>query len=186
MINASHSAIAWAGTLLGYGYVHQGASDPRITSLVREYADDAIACLRPSRVDLLRYRDTVLDRFRNAALGDTNQRVAADSYAKLQGFIAPTLRERLGRGEPIEGVALLPALYLAYLRHFYRGDRPWVHQESTLAAKDAQALVEAADPVARLASDATLWGDHARDPRLLAALRKAAQRVDAFSRGPDA
>jgi Mannitol-1-phosphate/altronate dehydrogenases len=48
---------------------------------------DAIPCLdRPgakSPVDLSKYRDVVLERFGNPAIRDTNQRVAADGFAKI-------------------------------------------------------------------------------------------------------
>ena len=32
-----------------------------------------------------RYRDLILERFENAALNDTNQRVAMDSFSKIPG-----------------------------------------------------------------------------------------------------
>ena len=43
------------------------------------------------------------------AIADTNQRVAADGFAKIPGFIAPTIRERLAQRESIAvRVARLP------------------------------------------------------------------------------
>ena len=36
-----------------------------------------------------------------------------DGFSKIPGFIAPTVRERLARGAPIDSVAMLPALFLA-------------------------------------------------------------------------
>ena len=52
----------------------------------------------PYPLDLAAYRDVVLDRFSNPYLRDTNQRVAADGFAKIPGFLWPTFRECLARG----------------------------------------------------------------------------------------
>jgi len=114
LLNATHSCIAWAGTLAGYEFIHEGTHDAAIRRIAYDYVtDDAIPVLQPSPIDLAAYRDAVLDRFGNPALRDTNQRVAMDGFSKIPGFIAPTLRERLARGESIESVAMLPALFLA-------------------------------------------------------------------------
>ena len=44
----------------------------------------------------------------------------------------------------------------------------------------AHAYFESADPIAAFAGDPQLWGGLAGDPRLLAALRAADARVQAF------
>ena len=94
LLNATHSCIAWAGTLVGYLYIHEGTHDPVIRQMAFDYVtDDTIPCLLPSPIDLAQYRDVVLDRFGNPAIADTNQRVAMDGYSKIPGFIAPTIRE---------------------------------------------------------------------------------------------
>ena len=120
LLNATHSCIAWAGTLVGYQYIHEGTHDAAIRRMAYDYVtDDTIPVLdtpeKPSPLDLRQYRDVVLDRFGNPAIQDTNQRVAMDGYSKIPGFIAPTIRERLARGESIASVAMLPALFLACL-----------------------------------------------------------------------
>jgi D-arabinitol 4-dehydrogenase len=114
LLNATHSCIAWAGTLAGFQYIDEGARDAQIRKFAFDYVtDDAIPLLRPSPLDLEKYRDVVLDRFSNPALKDTNQRVAMDAYSKIPAMIAPTIRERLKRGDGIGSVAMLPALFLA-------------------------------------------------------------------------
>ena len=148
--------------------------------------DDVIPCLHrpghPSPVDLPTYRDVVLARFSNPAIRDTNQRVAADGFAKIPGFIAPTVRERLAAGQSIAAVAMLPALFLAFLQRWHAGTLPYAYQDQGMDPAAAHALCAAADPEAALVADRTLWGDLAGDPRLLAALRVAAQRVAAWQR----
>jgi len=191
LLNATHSCIAWAGTLLGYTFIHEGTHDARIRQMAFDYVtDDVIPVLHtpehPSPIDLAAYRDVVLDRFGNPAIADTNQRVAMDGFSKIPGFIAPTLRERLARGESIASVAMLPALFLAYLQRWHAGHIPYTYQDQAMDPASARAMCQAPDPVAAFAADTVLWGDLASDARLLAALRLASQRVDNFVQGQTA
>jgi D-arabinitol 4-dehydrogenase len=187
LLNATHSCIAWAGTLAGFLYIHEGTHDAEIRQLAYDYVtDDTIPCLhspeKPSPIDLAAYRDIVLDRFGNPAIRDTNQRVAMDGYSKIPGFIVPTIRERLAANAPIASVAMLPALFLAYLQRWHRGQIPYTYQDQAMDAAQAHAICEAADPVAAFAADRVLFGPLAGDERLVAALRAASARVADFVR----
>ena len=181
LLNATHSCIAWAGSLVGYQYIHEGTHDKAILKMAYDYAtDDVIPVLSPSPIDLNAYRDVVLDRFGNPAIRDTNQRVAMDGYSKIPGFIAPTIHERLARGESIASVAVLPALFLAYLQRWNKGQIAYVYQDQAMNAEAAHAMCESTDPVATYCGDAVLWGELANDSRLVAAIRRAYQDVHAF------
>jgi D-arabinitol 4-dehydrogenase len=46
----------------------------------------------------------------------------------------------------------------------------------------AHAICEAADPVAAFCADTVLWGPIAGDPRLVAAVQAASERVAQFTR----
>jgi D-arabinitol 4-dehydrogenase len=188
ILNASHSCIAWAGTLIGLQYIHEGTHNATIRRMAYDYVtDDVIPCLdapgRPSPVDLPSYRDVVLDRFGNPAIRDTNQRVAMDGFSKIPGFIAPTVRERLSRGEAVDSVAMLPALFLAFLQRWHQGTLPYVYQDQGMDPGLAHAICAAADPVAALSTDHGLWGSAAGDPRLVEAMRRASARVQIFIKG---
>jgi D-arabinitol 4-dehydrogenase len=181
ILNATHSCIAWAGTLVDLGFIHEGTHNAAIRKMAYDYVtDDVIPCLRPSPIDLAAYRDVVLDRFGNPAIRDTNQRVAADGFSKIPGFIAPTVRERLAAGQGIDSVAMLPALFLAFLQRWHRGTLSYVYQDQGMDASVAHAICDAADPVVALCSDAALWGELAGDARLIDAVRRAGERVARF------
>ena len=189
VLNATHSCIAWAGTLVGYEFIHQGTLDPGIRQLAFNYVtDDVMPVLdtpeKPSPINLAHYRDVVLDRFSNPAIQDTNQRVAMDGFSKIPGFIAPTLRERLARGESIASVAMLPALFLAYLQRWHAGLIPYTYQDQAMDPAVGHAICEAADPVVALCSDVSLWGDMAGDPRLVRSVQQAYARVNALTQTP--
>lgn len=181
LLNATHSCIAWAGTLVGYQYIHEGTLDKAIAKMAYDYAtDDVIPLLSPSQINLAAYRDVVLDRFSNAAICDTNQRVAMDGFSKIPGFIVPTLRERLARGESIASVAILPALFLAYLQRWHQGQIAYAYQDQAMDPVTAHAMCDAADPVSAYCADTVLWGELSNDPRLTAAMHIASDRVAQF------
>ena len=184
LLNATHSCIAWAGTLAGYQYIHEGTHDAAIRQMAYDYVtDDAIPVLLPCPIDLAAYRDVVLERFGNPAIADTNQRVAMDAFSKIPGMIAPTIRDKLARGGAFDSVAMLPALFLAYLQRWHAGQIPYAYQDQAMDPAVAHAICDADDPVAAYAADVTLWGEMASNPQLLAALRNAYARVQAFVAG---
>ena len=185
LLNATHSCVAWAGTLINYLYIHEDTQNPVIRRLAYDYVtDDVIPVLdtpeNPCPLNLARYRDTVLDRFANPAIQDTNQRVAMDGFSKMPGFIAPTIRQRLARNESIDSVAMLPALFLAYLQRWHAGNIPYTYQDQAMDPAVAHAMCEASDPVAAFCADTLLWGELAGDTRLVDAVRRAGERVVRF------
>ncbi len=178
ILNASHSAIAWAGTLAGHHYIHDAVRDPAVRDIAYAFiTDDVIPCLTPSPLDLPAYRDSVLARFGNAALGDTCQRVVADGFAKLPGFIVPTIRERLAVGASIASSAMLPALFLAFLQRWHVGALFQPYEDQAMDPTLAHAICAAVDPVLTFSMNSQLWGELAGDARLVAALREATERL---------
>jgi len=185
ILNASHSAIAWAGTLRGLSYIHEGTTQPDIRQIAHDYVThDVIPCLtaasgQASPVNLPDYRDVVLARFANPAIRDTNQRVAADGFSKIPGFIAPTLRECLARGASTDATAKVIGLFLAFLQRWHRGALPYSYQDQAMDEARAHAICAAVDPVAAFCAEPALWGDLTGDIRLVAAVRRASDEVTA-------
>jgi D-arabinitol 4-dehydrogenase len=185
LLNATHSCIAWAGTLVGYTYIHEGTHDAQIRQFAFDYVtNDVIPVLdtpeHPCPLNLPNYRDVVLDRFGNPAIADTNQRVAMDGFSKIPGFMVPTFRERLAANASISSVAMLPALFLAYLQRWHAGQIHYTYQDQAMDPAVAHAICEAADPVAAFCADKPLWGNLAGDARLVSAMREAYGRVQTF------
>jgi D-arabinitol 4-dehydrogenase len=186
ILNATHSCIAWAGTLIGLDYIHEGTNDADIRTFAREYvSEDVIPCLTPSPLDLAKYRDVVLDRFSNPYIQDTNQRVAADGFSKIPGFIAPTLSQRIAAGATPAATAMLPALFLRFLQRWHEGTLPYRYQDGVMDEAAVHRLFEAGDPLAVFCADKLLWGALAGTPALGGAVRDALGRVDSWlaSRG---
>ena len=191
LLNAPHSCIAWAGTLRGLTYIHEGVVVPEIRQMAFDYVtNDVIPCLdspaHPCPIDLAAYRDVVLDRFSNPHLMDTNQRVAMDGFSKIPGFIVPTLRECLARGAPMISTAMLPALFFAFLGRWHRAELGHEYQDGVMDPAVAHAFFAAPDPLAAFARDPLLWGPLAGNAELLSTLRAAHARVLNFVGEPNA
>jgi D-arabinitol 4-dehydrogenase len=181
ILNATHSCIAWAGTLVGLSYIHEGTLDPEIRQFAHDYVtQDVIPCLTPSPLDLAKYRDVVLERFGNPYIQDTNQRVAADGFSKIPGFIAPTLSESFARKAEPNATAMLPALFLRFLDRWQRGQLPYTYQDGVMDESVARGFFSGADPVKAFCADKLLWGSMAGSASLENVVRAALGRVDAW------
>ncbi len=181
LLNATHALIAWAGTLRGYQFIHEGTQDPAIARMAYDYVtDDVLPVLQPSPVDLAAYRDKVLERFSNAYIQDTNQRVAADGFAKIPGWVTPTISERLARGETINSVAMIPALFYLFLQSWAAGRVPYQYQDQAMDEAATRAMLAAPAPLAAFCADKLLWGPLAGDARLEQAITAAHARALAW------
>lgn len=178
ILNASHSCIAWAGTLIGLSYIHEGTLTPDIKQMAWNYVtEDVIPCLTPCPLDLNDYRDVVLERFSNPSIQDTNQRVAADGLSKIPGFITPTLIECYDRGVEPKATAVLPALFFVFMEEWHQGKLPYEYQDGILNADAMHAVFNSADSVATFAGDKALFGKLAGKADFVALIRKAVDDV---------
>ncbi len=179
ILNASHSCIAWAGTLLGQSFIDESTRTEAISQMAYDYVtEDVIPSLTPSPLDLEAYRDVVLERFSNPYIQDTNQRVAADGFSKIPGFIAPTLQECYQRGQTPRATAALPALFFVYMQQWHLGRLPYEYQDGILDAAAVHALFDSADPLARFAADDKLFGSLAGKTEFADLLRQSISRVN--------
>ena len=130
ILNASHSCIARAGTLIGQQYIHESTLTDVIYAIADRYVtEDVIPCLGDNGIDLPTYRDVVLKRFTNPYIRDTNQRVAADGFSKIPAMIAPTLQECYQRGVRPEATAMLPALFFVFMEQWHKGTLPYQYRD---------------------------------------------------------
>ncbi|WP_034300689.1 D-arabinitol 4-dehydrogenase [Herbaspirillum sp. RV1423] len=181
ILNASHSCIAWAGTLIGLDYIHEGTAREDIRRMAYDYiTQDVIPCLTPSPLDLESYRDTTLARFGNPAIQDTNQRVAADGFSKIPGFIRPTISDSLARGRHPGATAVLPALFLVFLQRWKQGALPYEYQDGIFDPVAVRGMLEAADPLRAYCADPLLWGELAGSAQLESLLREGVAGVNAW------
>lgn len=185
ILNASHSCIAWAGTLLGQSWIHESTQTQAIKEMAWEYVtQDVIPSLTPSPIDLENYRDVVLSRFANPYIQDTNQRVAADGFSKIPGFITPTLSECYARGAIPHATAVLPALFYLFLQRWHRAELPWEYQDGVMDPAKVHAMFDQDDAIQRFASDEDLFGSLSDNPEFITLITQTIETLQQWIKKP--
>ncbi len=173
ILNASHSCIAWAGTLVGQSFIHESTLTDYIYKIAHDYvSQDVIPCLGDNGIDLSTYLEVVLDRFTNPYIKDTNQRVAADGFSKIPAMITPTMIECYQRGVTPDATAMLPALFFVFMQQWHQGLLPYEYQDGILDENAVHSMFDAEDPVAVYAQDVALFGELTERADFEALLRK--------------
>ena len=173
ILNASHSCIAWAGTLVGQSFIHESTLTDYIYKIAHDYvSQDVIPCLGDNGIDLSTYLEVVLDRFTNPYIKDTNQRVAADGFSKIPAMITPTMIECYKRGVTPDATAMLPALFFVFMQQWHQGLLPYEYQDGILDENAVHSMFDAEDPVAVYAQDVALFGELTERADFEALLRK--------------
>lgn len=116
LLNASHQAMAYIGSLHGYTYVHQAVEDPGIEQFMRAYLAEARVTLSPlPGVDVDAYIETLFERFRNPHIADTLARLAVDASDRIPKFVLPAIQDNLAAGRAIDMGAAVVASWAQYL-----------------------------------------------------------------------
>jgi len=117
LLNGAHSALAYLGALAGHEFIWQAVADPALNAVVRRLmAEDAApTAASPDGVAADRYRELVLERFANPALGHRTAQVAMDGSQKLPQRLLDTARERLAAGAEPVWVCLAVAAWMRYV-----------------------------------------------------------------------
>ncbi|HAU8263376.1 TPA: mannitol dehydrogenase family protein [Kluyvera intermedia] len=186
ILNATHSCIAWAGTLIGLSFIDESTRQSAIRQMAWEYVSrDVIPSLTPSPLDLATYRDVVLARFSNPYIKDTNQRVAADGLSKIPGMVTPTLIECYKRGETPSATAVLPALFFLFLKRWADGSLPYTYQDGVMQPDAVHAVFNAPDPLAVWAADDALFAGLAKSADFLTLLRRTVAELELWIKQPE-
>jgi mannitol-1-phosphate/altronate dehydrogenase len=111
LLNASHLAIAGLGRLMGYVYIDETVRDPALRGYMRALMDRETGPTLPPvpGVDLDLYKAQLLERFGNAAIKDTVDRVNADAPINL---LTLPIRDRLAAGASVDLLALALAAWM--------------------------------------------------------------------------
>jgi len=173
ILNGGHQVICGAGELLGLGTIAQTMAHPLIRALLRRVVTQEIA----PHVDAVpgttpaQYLDLLDQRFSNPEIADTTRRVAFDGTSRHPGFIVPSIRDGLRSGAPVEGLALVSALWARYCLGL-------LEDGSTIAPNDPhwpalQAVAQAARDTPRLwLEQRQYYGDLAGAPRFAEAFER--------------
>lgn len=118
MLNASHSMLAFPGTLIGHRIVHLAMQDKNVSDLLDQFlSEDAGPLLdAPPSMSTTDYGDMLLKRYRNPAIGDQLLRIASDGASKLPVFVQDTAKALIQQGKDHRRIAFLLAAFTEYLK----------------------------------------------------------------------
>lgn len=156
LLNASHSAMGYLGSLMGYEYIADVIADKDMQVFIKRLMDEEVTplLLPVPGIDLAKYKETLLTRFANPKIRDQVSRICLDGSAKMPKFILPSVAEQVARGGPIDLLSLVVAGWFRYLA----------------GKNDDGDPIKIDDPMAKLLSEhAKTGGD---DPTALLSLRE--------------
>ncbi len=113
ILNAGHQVLANAGELLGMSTIADCMAHPAIAAFFAKVQAEGITpYVAPvPEVTPSEYAKLIGTRFANPSIVDTVRRVAFDGSSRHPGFVLPILREALAGSNPIDGLALVEALW---------------------------------------------------------------------------
>ncbi|WP_022704078.1 mannitol dehydrogenase family protein [Pseudorhodobacter ferrugineus] len=113
ILNAGHQVIANAGEVLSVETIAGCMAHPAIRALFSKVEMTEIAPhVKPvPGMTPTAYVDLIEQRFSNPSIVDTTRRVAFDGSSRHPGFLLPLVRSGLASGVPIEGLALVEAIW---------------------------------------------------------------------------
>lgn len=173
VLNAGHQVLANAGELLSVPTIADCMAHPAISAMFRKVQTeeilpyvDAVPGTSPAE-----YLTLIERRFSNPAIRDTTRRVAFDGSSRHTGFILPILRDALAAGGPVEGLALVEALW-ARMCEGHREDGSEIEANDPYWARLTAAAQAARDEPRQWLEQRTVYRD----------LRDAEAFADAFER----
>ena len=116
ILNGGHAAIAYPAALLDIDTADDAMTHPLIGPFFEKLERTEIIPVVPPvpGVDLGDYLDLITRRFANPTIKDTIPRIGQDGSNRQPKFILPSTRDRLASGQPIDGLALVSALWCRY------------------------------------------------------------------------
>lgn len=116
LLNAGHSAVAYAGYLAGFETIGDIVGNAQFCAYLKRFFEQVEKTLPDvPGVDVKAYQAKLIERFTNPAIVDQSLRICKDGSAKIPGFVMPTLRELLAQNLPTDSFAFFLASYFAFL-----------------------------------------------------------------------
>jgi mannitol 2-dehydrogenase len=169
LLNAGHQIIATPGELFSVETIAGTMAHPLIRDLFHKIETVEIVphVAAVPGMEPLAYVDLISDRFANSEIHDTTRRVAFDGSSRHPGFLHPIIRDALAADAPMEGLALVEALW-ARMCAGTREDGSVIEPNDPFwDSLTAQAKLAKGDPAEWLSQE-QLYGELGQNPRFVA------------------
>jgi mannitol 2-dehydrogenase len=179
LLNASHSALGYLGSLAGYRYTNDAIGDPLLSSYIERVMDAEVTPLLPPLpgIHLSTYKRTLLRRFGNPRVKDELARLCARGSTKMPTFLLPSITEALEQGRNIDLLTLSVAGWFRYLRGVDFEGQPIDVKDALKDQLQTLALMGGNDP-RPLLTESRIFGDLGRNGTFVDSLRRALRLLD--------
>jgi len=166
LLNAGHQIIATPGDLLSVETIAGTMAHPLISALFHKVETTEIVPHVAAVPDMtpLAYVDLIGRRFANVQIHDTTRRVAFDGGSRHVGFLHPILRDALAQDTPMDGLALVEALWARMCEGTREDGSAIVPNDPSWDSLNAAAQAAKDNPQAWL-DQWQFYGDLGGDPR---------------------
>ncbi len=184
ILNAGHQVLANAGELLGLETIADCMADPIVSAFFRKVQMEEIApYVQPvPGMSPGAYVELITRRFQNPAIRDTTRRVAFDGSSRHPGFVLPIVRDALGAKGPIDGLALVEALWCKMCRGTRESGEIIEPNDPNWGSLADYAKRSVSDPKAWLAQRG-IYGDTSENSTFSEAFENALMALDRFGTG---
>lgn len=179
LLNGSHSALGYLGTLADFRTTDQAMTDPVIGAFVQRLMAKEVAPTLPRDVpgiDLDEYQASVLRRFRNSAINDDLSRLSARGSRKMPDYVLPSLIEARSAGRPHRMLLVVLAAWLRYLRGSTLSGAAIVTEDPK--RDELQGALRSAEGVSAVLGLRDVFGALANDPRLATDVQRLIASID--------
>lgn len=150
LLNASHSAMGYAGYLAGFKHIDEVIANPVFRKYIFNMMKEEVKPLLPQipGVSVDDYCDTLLRRFGNKTLKDELPRICLGGSGKIPQFIMPSIAEQLQAGGSLRRLTLCAAAWFRYLEgvdeqgRVFKLDDPMAEELQAKAREGGLALLE--------------------------------------------
>lgn len=152
ILNGGHAAIAYPAALMGLTYAHEAMAEPLIEGFMAKLVRDEVIPVLPeiASVSFSDYLTVIQHRFANPKIGDTIARLCDDGSNRQPKFILPTVRDRLAKGQSVDGLALEVALWCRYCASDATGENGSAINDTRADLLVERARIARSDPAAFL------------------------------------
>ncbi|MBR7889435.1 mannitol dehydrogenase family protein [Marinomonas sp. A79] len=157
ILNAGHTCVTYQAALKGLTYFDEAMRDSELKQYFTDFiTQDSIPAIGDSVVDLPAYFQIIAQRFSNANIGDTVERICTDGYFKFPIFVFPTLEGAYKKGrtpsKTIQGIAS----WFAFMHLSSQGKVSTPYHEPNRAA--LAPFTHDEKGIQAFATDSFLWG----------------------------
>ena len=179
LLNASHCALGYLGSLAGYESIDQVMADPLFARYAAQLMDVEVTPLLPppDGIDLTEYRSTLLKRFANPAIADQLFRLCRRGSTKMPHHLLPSLRQALDENRPHRLLTLAVAAWFRYLRGIDTDGRRIAIDDPRAELLQTLALAGGDDP-RLLLTVTSIFGDLGQRPDFVRELERALIDLD--------